>query len=255
MKIIIPLIGSILILSCEVNTSNASKQLENKTPTSKDTCIAACKVCLIQNELVEIEKKIATMGLMSKEERDSQRARLDLKTDSLKNLVQKLTDEFGVDYKNSQLRCSSLYPTDKIKDEMVRDSVFYELELWNFDEVSLITIGFPLIDTAVNVSLYEGKYAIKYKGEIHLLTKEEYDVFISNYFYVKKKIEDRILMKRKELVSQLTGISDPDNYCMEMTSRKANQSSRTRDREKFRPGGIYLDEEIISLIKSATKFE
>jgi hypothetical protein len=215
MKLFYPIF--LLLISCsepEYRDSEKDTIKFNQKTTSafKDTAIAGCMNCIMSKKISQLTlKKNHFIYKPDTNCRNYNIKLLEFKLDSLKTEIEKLNKKYNLTEYTSQAKCSRLYPINHIRDTSIRDSLLIELAIWD-------NIKVPYIDTACGIPTYvNGKIAIKIKGKSVVFEKEEdYYEYLKKRIDAKKKLDETAGENKRNLTIQLTGIKEPDEYCIEI---------------------------------------
>lgn len=222
MKILLFFIFTGLLFSCSSQDNTKDNPIKSKTVTD-ETTLNACEICILQTKLSNLERQEIEFKVRKLNDCQSKLlSKVKSEKDSLSKIIKELLSKNNLDYNMAESKCSTVYPANKIKDDAKADSLFYDLEYW-YGWISLNRPIYEIIDTICGKSQYyaDGKYGLKSKGEMVLLTKEEYENYCTKYAQSLIKIETLIDKKINDIILQLTGITNPDQYCLEIMRRNA----------------------------------
>lgn len=245
------------IYGCSTKPKKKDSEIDSNNKNAKssfeDTAMAGCKICLLSTKLKKIEgkrkslenyefKNTCELKLISK---------LKIEEDSLIKILNELIDEYKLDeYKSSQF-CTKLYPFYYAGDTLYRDSLILEFYLWNYSR-------YPIIDTTCEEKKYiDNKIGVKLRGKLYMLTDDEYVTFINKSYANKFKIDSLILAKKKQILHQLTGNANPDEYCIDIMDRYSLYifDYKYHGNPPFQLQGGYANEEFKVLFDSYRKID
>jgi hypothetical protein len=218
MKLFFPVFLILFACTQSEKTDSVKDDVNEKTNiTFEDTAMAGCTICVLdkkikkltlkKNYLINSEDSICKKTITKKLEND---------IDSLGKEIKLLKTKYKLNDYTAESTCSRLFPIHHLKDSILRDSLLCALYVWD-------RAIYPIMDTTCRENtIVDGKYSIKIKGKQFLLTQIEFDRYIERGMGKMKRIAELIDSNEKKLVRELTGIPEPDEFCIEIMVRYAN---------------------------------